>query len=150
MAPAPLLIILKACCFISCECQISAIYIPQLLHASEWLLILPKMNGSDRVELKTKRQKGARGGGGCERWRNWGVETGGRRQKIRDVKRYIKPAFWLWLGSVSLNSNYSRKIHQAMSQNSDHWDHTWLGRVLQQLTHQDFSASVGRPSWPAL
>lgn len=63
MGPAPLLIISKACCFISCECQISAIYIPQLLHASKWLLILPKMNVSGRVELKTKRQKEVRRGG---------------------------------------------------------------------------------------
>lgn len=57
MALAPLLIISKACCFISCECQISAIYIPQLLGASEWLLILPEINGGCSVELKTKRQK---------------------------------------------------------------------------------------------
>lgn len=64
MAPAPLLIISKARCFISCECQISAIYIPQLLRASEWLLILPEINGRGRVELKTKGQKGVSGGGG--------------------------------------------------------------------------------------
>lgn len=64
MAAAPLLIISKACCFISCECQISAIYIPQLPHAGEWLLIFAKDEWSGRVELKPKRQKGARGGGG--------------------------------------------------------------------------------------
>lgn len=63
---APLLIILKACCFISCYCQISAIYIPQLRHGGEWLLIffflsLPKMNGSGSSELKAK--SGEEGGG---------------------------------------------------------------------------------------
>lgn len=77
MAAAPLLIILKACCFISRECQISAIYIPQLLHASEWLLILPKMNGSGRVEVKTKRQKGVRVRAGSKK---------GQKKKSRDVK----------------------------------------------------------------
>lgn len=39
MASLLLLIILKGRCFISCECQISAIYIPQPPCASEWLLI---------------------------------------------------------------------------------------------------------------
>lgn len=57
MVPALLLIILKGRCFISCECQISAIYIPQLPHTGEWLSIHPEMNGSGHVELKSKRQK---------------------------------------------------------------------------------------------
>lgn len=54
MASPLLLIILKGRCFISCECQISAIYIPQLQRASEWLLIfvlLPEMYGSGRETI---------------------------------------------------------------------------------------------------
>lgn len=64
MASPLLLIILKGRCFISCECQISAIYIPQLQRASEWLLIfvlLPKMYGSGRETIG--REKGAESSG---------------------------------------------------------------------------------------
>lgn len=57
MAPGLLLIISKGFCFISCECQISAIYILRLLHAGEWLLILPKINGSGRAGIKNKKTK---------------------------------------------------------------------------------------------
>lgn len=60
MASPQLLIILKGRCFISCECQISAIYIPQLLRASEWLLIfvlLPKMYGSGRDTIGQEKRE---------------------------------------------------------------------------------------------
>lgn len=60
MASPLLLIILKGRCFISCECQISAIYIPQLQRASEWLLIfvlLPEMYGSGRETIGQEKRE---------------------------------------------------------------------------------------------
>ena len=91
MAAALLLIISKACCFISCECQISAIYIPQLPHAGRMAIDFAGDEWSGRVELKPKRQKGERrrrrrSGGGTERPERK-KERRRRRRKIRRQMR---------------------------------------------------------------
>lgn len=59
MAPVLPLMILKACCFISCDCQIFPIYISRLRQAREWLLIffflVRKMNRSGRRAVGQKK-----------------------------------------------------------------------------------------------
>lgn len=88
MAPARLLIILKACCFISCECQISAIYIPQLPHASEWLLIFARDEWEWPRGIKNKKTKRGRRRVGLS-----GGEVGvkGRKKKVGVIKA---AGFW--------------------------------------------------------
>lgn len=83
MAPARLLIILKACCFISCECQISAIYIPQLPHVSEWLLIFARDEWEWPRGIKNKKTKRGRRRVGLS-----GGEVGvkGRKKKVGVIK----------------------------------------------------------------
>lgn len=118
MAPAPLLIILKACCFISCECQISAIYIPQLLHGSEWLLIFftkDEWEWPRGIKNKKRRQKEVRGGGG-----------GGNAGEIEGCCRWR---------AVLTFSSVSLKLWAAIAEitlNLDAWLDVHLGQICEQ------------------